>query len=75
MSTSRNNDEMITKLVEAGYIKTPQVEKAFRAVDRGNYVFSTETAYSDSASKRGNIHISAPCIYAKVRNVHMMCKS
>ncbi|CAL1285755.1 unnamed protein product [Larinioides sclopetarius] len=37
VSAGENNDELIDNLVEAEYIKTPAVERIFRAVDRGTY--------------------------------------
>lgn len=32
-----DNDHLVDKLKDAGYITTASVEQAFRAVDRGNY--------------------------------------
>lgn len=66
VSISDNNDDMVTKLVNAHYIKSTNVERAFRAVDRANYVLNTDSAYSDSAWKTDHLHVSAPCIYAWV---------
>ncbi|KAF2351099.1 S-adenosyl-L-methionine-dependent methyltransferase [Trinorchestia longiramus] len=66
VSVSYNNDDMVTKLINAQYIKTPCVERAFRAVDRGNYVLHKDSAYSDSAWRTDHLHLSAPCIYAQV---------
>lgn len=62
------NDELIDNLVEAKFIKSEQVEQAFRAVDRayfhpGEY---EDDAYKDLPMKCGNLHISAPCIYTNV---------
>ena len=68
VSAGADNDELIDNLLEADYIKTPTVEKVFRAVDRGHY-FTPEcrdSAYKDLAWKCGNLHISAPCIYSEV---------
>ena len=69
VSAGANNDELIDKLKEAEYIKDPLVEKVFRLVDRGNYLTTEcqKSAYSDNAWKCGNLHLSAPCIYAQVR--------
>jgi protein-L-isoaspartate O-methyltransferase len=68
VSAGQNNDELIDNLVEADYIKTEFVEKVFRAVDRGDYYLPEhkDSAYKDLAWKNGNIHLSAPCIYAQV---------
>ncbi|XP_018027140.1 uncharacterized protein LOC108682487 [Hyalella azteca] len=66
VSASKSNDDMVTKLINAQYIKTPCIERAFRAVDRGNYVLNKEDAYSDNAWWTQNLHLSAPCIYAQV---------
>jgi protein-L-isoaspartate O-methyltransferase len=55
-------------LLEADYIKSPDVELVFRAVDRAHYFTSEfrENAYKDLAWKSGNLHLSAPCIYSEV---------
>lgn len=68
VSAGQDNTELVDNLVEAEYIKTPIVEKVFRAVDRGDYYFPEhrESAYKDLAWKHGNVHLSAPCIYAEV---------
>ncbi|KAF7990419.1 hypothetical protein HCN44_000224 [Aphidius gifuensis] len=66
--SSENNDELIDALRILGYIKTKTVERVFRAVDRGDYVFPShrDVAYKDLSWKVGNIHLSAPCVYSKV---------
>ena len=68
VSAGENNDELIDNLMEAGYIKHQNVESVFRAIDRADYYLPThrETSYKDLAWKHGNLHISAPCIYAEV---------
>jgi len=68
VSAGENNEELVCNLVEAEYIKTPIVEQVFRAVDRGDYYLKDhrDSAYKDLAWKHGNIHLSAPCIYAEV---------
>jgi len=68
VSAGENNEELVCNLVEAEYIKTPVVEQVFRAVDRGDYYLKDhrDSAYKDLAWKHGNIHLSAPCIYAEV---------
>ncbi|CAL7941526.1 unnamed protein product [Xylocopa violacea] len=53
-----------------GYLRTKEVEKVFRAVDRANYILplhkDKDRSYHDLAWKHGNIHLSAPCIYSEV---------
>ncbi|XP_068217331.1 protein-L-isoaspartate O-methyltransferase domain-containing protein 1-like [Palaemon carinicauda] len=68
VSAGVDNDDLVDNLKAANYIKTPLVERIFRAVDRGDYftVEHREQAYRDNAWKKGNLHLSAPCIYAKV---------
>ncbi|CAN8002109.1 unnamed protein product [Ixodes hexagonus] len=68
VSAGEDNDELIDNLVEADYIKSPLVEKVFRAVDRADYYADgcKENAYRDLAWKQGNLHLSAPCIYSEV---------
>uniref|UniRef100_A0A1B6KHR3 Protein-L-isoaspartate O-methyltransferase domain-containing protein n=1 Tax=Graphocephala atropunctata TaxID=36148 RepID=A0A1B6KHR3_9HEMI len=68
VSTGLNNDDLIDNLMQAHYIRTSEIERVFRAVDRASY-FLPEfqmNAYKDLAWKSGNIHISAPCIYSVV---------
>ncbi|XP_054273851.1 protein-L-isoaspartate O-methyltransferase domain-containing protein 1-like [Macrosteles quadrilineatus] len=68
VSTGLDNDDLIDNLSQARYIKTPEIEKVFRAVDRATYFLPDfkMNAYKDLAWKSGNIHISAPCIYSVV---------
>lgn len=68
VSAGRSNDELVDNLIDAGLIKSQQVERVFRAVDRGIFYLPEcrESAYRDLAWREGLIHISAPCIYAKV---------
>lgn len=68
MSAGEDNDDLIDNLKEAQYIRTDQVEQAFRAIDRGDYYLEgyRDSAYKDLAWKHGNIHLSAPCIYSEV---------
>lgn len=68
VSAGVDNDDLVDNLKAASYISTPLLERVFRAVDRGDYFTSEnrEQAYRDSAWKKGNLHLSAPCIYAKV---------
>ncbi|KAB7507791.1 Protein-L-isoaspartate O-methyltransferase domain-containing protein 1 [Armadillidium nasatum] len=71
VSAGVDNDDLVDKLKEADYIKTENVEKIFRLVDRGCYMTkdSQSIAYRDNAWRNGNLHISAPCIYAQYLHV------
>lgn len=68
VSSGQNNDDLIDNLLEADYIKTPLIERVFRAVDRAEYFLpeGRANAYKDLAWKFGNLHLSAPCIYSEV---------
>ncbi|KAF6204108.1 hypothetical protein GE061_002448 [Apolygus lucorum] len=68
VSAGHDHDDLIDKLKTANYVKTPSVEEVYRAVDRAFYFLPEcqDTAYKDLAWKKGNIHLSAPCIYAEV---------
>ncbi|CAL1536416.1 unnamed protein product [Lymnaea stagnalis] len=68
VSSGQDNDELIDNLKEAEYIKTQEVERVFRIVDRAHYYLKEcrENAYKDLAWKNGTLHLSAPCIYSEV---------
>ncbi|GIY81805.1 protein-L-isoaspartate O-methyltransferase domain-containing protein 2 [Caerostris darwini] len=68
VSAGKTNDELIDHLVEAEFIKTPLIQRVFRAVDRGNYYVPNQkqNAYKDIAWRMGNLHLSAPCVYSVV---------
>jgi len=71
ISTNRNdnsNDELTNSLIKREYIHTINVEKVFRCVDRGLYFTDDHklNAYRDSAWQSGDIHLSAPSVYATV---------
>lgn len=68
VSAGENNDHLVDNLIQANYIKTPEVERVFRAVDRAFYYTDEDknTAYKDLAWKKRNLHLSAPCIYSQV---------
>ncbi|XP_032810455.1 protein-L-isoaspartate O-methyltransferase domain-containing protein 1-like [Petromyzon marinus] len=68
VSAGEDNDDLIDNLKEASYIRSEEVERAFRAVDRAQYYLEEfrDSAYRDLAWKHGNIHLSAPCIYSEV---------
>lgn len=68
VSREQNNDELVNVLMKFGCIRTKEVEKVFRVVDRADYILPLhrEVAYKNIAWKHGYIHLSAPCIYGKV---------
>ncbi|CAH0394248.1 unnamed protein product [Bemisia tabaci] len=68
ISTGANNDELVDNLLEVGRIKSELVERISRSVDRAFYFFPVDVkhAYKDFAWRRGNTHLSAPCIYSEV---------
>lgn len=67
-SVGQDNDDLIDKLKEKDYIRTVEVERVFRMVDRAHYYLeeNRKTAYEDIAWRNGLLHMSAPCIYSKV---------
>ncbi|KAL3869480.1 hypothetical protein ACJMK2_042157 [Sinanodonta woodiana] len=68
VSTGEDNDDLVDNLLSAEYIKTPLIEKVFRAVDRADYYLPEQrnSAYKDLAWKHNHLHLSAPCIYSEV---------
>ena len=68
VSSGMHNDDLVDKLKNADFIRSPMVERVLRAVDRGDYMLpqSRFQAYRDIAWKLDNLHLSAPCIYAQV---------
>lgn len=62
------NKDMVDRITP--YLSSDRVEAAFRAVDRGMYYEIAEgeavDPYDDDPWRRGNLHLSAPCIYAQV---------
>ena len=68
MSHGVDNNDLVDKLSEAGYIRSPDVTFALRAVDRALYFPAgrENLAYRDLAYKNGDVHLSAPCIYCEV---------
>ena len=68
VSAGQDIDELVDNLKEASYIRSPEVERVFRVVDRAEYFpeGTEQHAYKDLAWKHGNIHLSAPCIYSQV---------
>lgn len=69
VSASASNEEMINKFIDSGYIEHELAERILKAVDRAHYYTPEERrdAYRDLAWRRGNLHLSAPCIYAQVK--------
>lgn len=65
VSSGRDNNELVDNLVGSKYIRSREVELAFRALDRGDYMLPGERdrAYKDLAWRSGELHLSAPCIY------------
>ncbi|XP_022124368.2 uncharacterized protein LOC110999565 [Pieris rapae] len=68
VSSGRDNNELIDNLVSGNYIRSPGVEKVFRALDRGDYMTpeAKRQAYKDLAWRDGLLHMSSPCIYSEV---------
>ncbi|KRT81390.1 hypothetical protein AMK59_5592 [Oryctes borbonicus] len=68
VSTGQDNDDLIDNLLQADYIRSPIVERVFRAVDRADYFLpeARGNAYKDLAWKSYHLHLSAPCIYSEV---------
>ncbi|GJQ71538.1 hypothetical protein Trydic_g11246 [Trypoxylus dichotomus] len=68
VSTGQDNDDLIDNLLHADYIRSPIVERVFRAVDRADYFLpeARGNAYKDLAWKNDHLHLSAPCIYSEV---------
>jgi len=66
--TDNSNDELINTLIKREYIHTINVEKVFRSVDRALYYAKDDklNAYRDSAWQSGDVHLSAPSVYATV---------
>lgn len=59
------NSDLIDVLLAEGVIKSEEVEKAMREVDRGDFVPSDESAYMDRPQSIGNgATISAPHMHA-----------
>ncbi|XP_039747201.1 uncharacterized protein LOC120624618 isoform X2 [Pararge aegeria] len=68
VSSGRDNNELIDNLKSGNYIRTFDVEKVFRALDRAEYMTpeAREQAYKDLAWRNGPLHLSSPCIYSEV---------
>ncbi|KAF4527258.1 hypothetical protein B566_EDAN006977 [Ephemera danica] len=69
VSAASTNDELVDNLVYAQYVRSPSVENVMRSVDRGHfqqYPVNSATPYQDAAWKKGDLHLSAPCIYSEV---------
>ncbi|XP_068629852.1 uncharacterized protein [Battus philenor] len=68
VSSGQDNNELVDNLMNGNYIRSPRVERVFRAVDRGDYMTqgSRHQAYKDLAWRHGPMHLSSPCIYCEV---------
>ncbi|CAH2074760.1 unnamed protein product, partial [Iphiclides podalirius] len=68
VSSGRDNNELIDNLMEGNYIRSPDVERVFRALDRADYMTpdTRDQAYKDLAWRNGPLHLSSPCIYSEV---------
>ncbi|KAI8435418.1 hypothetical protein MSG28_003725 [Choristoneura fumiferana] len=68
VSSGRDNGELIDNLVGGNYIRSRDVERVFRALDRADYMTreARDQAYKDVAWRHGPLHLSAPCIYSEV---------
>ena len=68
VSSGENNDALVDNLIRANYIKSPDVERVFRAVDRAFYYTDDEKslAYKDLAWKSQNLHLSAPWLILEI---------
>ncbi|XP_061711766.1 uncharacterized protein LOC133521052 isoform X2 [Cydia pomonella] len=68
VSSGRDNNELIDNLVSSNYIRSRDVERVFRALDRADYMTrdARDQAYKDLAWRYGSLHLSAPCIYSEV---------
>jgi len=65
-STGTSNDDLVSHLKSSGSVRSPQMEAAFRAVDRALFLPSTESsdAYDDAPVRHGFFHMSQPSLYA-----------
>jgi len=68
MSSGTTNVELVNAMRENGVLTDQRIRDAFLAVDRGLFLPDGlgEAAYEDCPVKVGNIHASAPHIYASV---------
>ena len=55
VSAGENNEELINNLVEADYIKSPEVERIFRAVDRADYYLEEHRYTMHAVNQFSNI--------------------
>ncbi|CAM9316890.1 unnamed protein product [Pylaiella littoralis] len=66
MKLARSNDELVEYMKKHGMVKTPAILEAFRAVDRGDFATPHlgQVAYLNRPIQDGDVHLSAPFIYA-----------
>jgi len=60
------NDALCDELCSDNLIRTPDIERAFRAIDRGNFLTNSNHTYDNRPVKEGLLHLSAPYMYAQV---------
>ena len=60
------NNDLIDTLCEHGTVKSANIEIAFRAIDRGNFLTNSSRAYDNDPVKEGMLHLSAPYMYARI---------
>eukprot|EP00927_Polykrikos_kofoidii_P078668 TRINITY_DN75477_c0_g1_i1.p1 TRINITY_DN75477_c0_g1~~TRINITY_DN75477_c0_g1_i1.p1 ORF type:complete len:340 (-),score=35.99 TRINITY_DN75477_c0_g1_i1:184-1203(-) len=60
------HQDLCNALKDAGCLKTPEVAKAFEAVDRKHFLYegASQEAYVNIPLRRGKFHQSAPSVYA-----------
>ncbi|KER28853.1 hypothetical protein T265_04394 [Opisthorchis viverrini] len=64
-----DNESLIDKLLDGGLSLSPDLERAMRLVDRGDYFEEKSSrAYMDLAWRSGSLHLSAPSIYISALN-------
>eukprot|EP00903_Cladosiphon_okamuranus_P006015 g5935.t1 len=66
MKPARSNDDLVEYMQKHGMVKTPAILEAFRAVDRGDFATPHlgQVAYLNRPVQDGDVHLSAPFIYA-----------
>jgi protein-L-isoaspartate O-methyltransferase len=67
-SSATTNDTLITKLKDNHLLHTPEIENAFRRIDRQHFspISVAHITYADAPLRYEDIHMSAPHMYALV---------
>jgi len=65
MAEQHPNGELCDTLCSEGTVSAPEIEAAFRSIDRGNFLTDSDRAYDNEPVKEGMLHLSAPYLYAK----------